>query len=89
MNVMTEIENEPEVDSFDALDLSPVMRRALEQSRIREAITDPIEIDPASLGRHGCDRSSADRNGQDGRLFDSRFSSNSILSRNAAIRKRS
>lgn len=53
MNSMTEIENEPEVDSFDALDLSPVMRRALEKAGFEKP--SPIQSSLIPLALEGLD----------------------------------
>ncbi len=50
---MTEIENEPEVDSFDALDLSPVMRRALEKAGFEKP--SPIQSSLIPLALEGLD----------------------------------
>jgi ATP-dependent RNA helicase DeaD len=50
---MTEIENEPDVDSFDALDLSPVMRRALEKAGFEKP--SPIQSSLIPLALEGLD----------------------------------
>ncbi len=50
---MTEIENEPEVDSFDALDLSPVMRRALANAGFEKP--SPIQTSLIPLALEGLD----------------------------------
>lgn len=53
MNSMTETQTEPEVESFDELDLSPVMRRALKKAGFKKP--SPIQASLIPLALEGLD----------------------------------